>query len=348
MYNKDALVDAVIPAYNVEKYISDALESLLSQTIKEINIIIVDDCSTDNTASIVRSYKDPRITLLHHEVNSGLSASRNTAINHGSAKYVSFLDGDDIAMPTRIEEQINMLEGNSQIGMVGSHVAVINEDGSPRNLIWKRPVTFDDSDIRMLFRNTFSAVMTVRRSDIPDGGFRAIPMAEDYDFNSRLAAKTKVINIDKPLTKVRVRGSGLTLSNVGLMDKHVKEVMRDQLEILGIHPTEREVAINRHIGSCNLENSSELLCEVEDWLLRLKEANNNVRRYDVKAFERVIADEWLNVCTFAAPLGIYAFIKCLVSPLNKHYSLRVFFRYSKLLLKSIMRKGRSGGDVPSA
>jgi len=122
----------IVPAFNVALYIKDTIDSLLAQTYRNFEIVVVDDVSTDNTIEIVKEYQDPRIVVVRHEVNSGLAAARNTGILSSRGEYISLLDGDDIAEPTRLAEQLAFLESDPSLGMVGSHVSVINQDGSFR------------------------------------------------------------------------------------------------------------------------------------------------------------------------------------------------------------------------
>ena len=101
----------VIPLYNKENYIAETLQSVIEQTFKDFEIIIVNDCSTDKSLETVSDFKDPRINIINHNINSGLSASRNTGIKNAEANYITFLDADDLWKPTFLEK-INFLIEN--------------------------------------------------------------------------------------------------------------------------------------------------------------------------------------------------------------------------------------------
>lgn len=105
------LVSVIVAAFNVEKYIEECIQSILSQTYRYIELIVVDDCSTDNTLSICNSWisKDPRITVIHNETNSGVSKTRNIALNCANGKYVAFVDGDDALLPDCIEYMVRLI-----------------------------------------------------------------------------------------------------------------------------------------------------------------------------------------------------------------------------------------------
>ncbi len=107
------LVSIIMPSYNTAKYICESIESVLSQTYKNWEIIIVDDCSTDDTDSIVAHYlSDKRINYMKNEKNSGAAVSRNRALREAKGRWIAFLDSDDLWMPDKLEKQINFMEKN--------------------------------------------------------------------------------------------------------------------------------------------------------------------------------------------------------------------------------------------
>ena len=125
------MVSIITPCYNAADYIGDAIESVLSQTYQDWEMIIVDDCSSDNSAAIIQNYarKDPRITYLKTESPSGSPAKpRNIAIERAKGRFIAFLDSDDVWMPTKLESQIAVLEDN-QVAVVFSNYEKINEGG---------------------------------------------------------------------------------------------------------------------------------------------------------------------------------------------------------------------------
>jgi len=123
-----AKVSTIIPAYNCERYIKETIESVLSQTYKDIELIIIDDGSTDRTGEIVRSFES-KVEYIRQSKNTGPSAARNRGIEKAKGEYIAFLDGDDVWMPTKIEEQIKLLESNKDIALVYSNGYNVNLSG---------------------------------------------------------------------------------------------------------------------------------------------------------------------------------------------------------------------------
>lgn len=107
------LVSVIMPSFNTEKYIKYAIDSVLGQTYKNIELIIVDDCSTDNSVDVIKKYDDPKIKLIVNECNKGAAFSRNIALIESKGEWIAFLDSDDIWEPKKLEEQIKfMMDSN--------------------------------------------------------------------------------------------------------------------------------------------------------------------------------------------------------------------------------------------
>ena len=106
------LVSIVMPNYNSEKYLKETIESVLAQTYTNWELLFVDDCSTDNSLEIVRSYQDSRIKILQNDKNSGAAVSRNYALREAKGRWIAFLDSDDLWMPEKLEKQIVFMETN--------------------------------------------------------------------------------------------------------------------------------------------------------------------------------------------------------------------------------------------
>ena len=107
----------LMPVYNVAPYVSDAIESVLSQTYSDFDLLVLDDCSTDNTADIVKSFKDSRIRLVRNEVNLGLAENLNKGIELADTEFIARMDGDDIACPLWLEKGVATLDSRPEVGI---------------------------------------------------------------------------------------------------------------------------------------------------------------------------------------------------------------------------------------
>ncbi|HLV62675.1 glycosyltransferase family A protein [Galbibacter sp.] len=129
------LVSIVMPSHNREKFIGEAIDSMLCQTFSDFELIIVDDGSDDNTLLEIKKFKDLRIKVLQHEVNQGNYVARNTGMAIAKGRYIAVMDSDDIALPNRLQLQVDFLNSHPKVGCVGALAEMIYENGKPFKLI---------------------------------------------------------------------------------------------------------------------------------------------------------------------------------------------------------------------
>jgi glycosyltransferase involved in cell wall biosynthesis len=123
---ENPLVSVVMPAYNAGKFIESAIKSILFQSYGNIELIIIDDGSTDNTLEIIKSFNDSRIILIKNNNNIGQPLSRNKAIGSAKGKYIANADADDINMSNRVEKQVKILEENPLVDVLGSGMYIVD------------------------------------------------------------------------------------------------------------------------------------------------------------------------------------------------------------------------------
>lgn len=213
--NNNPLVSIIMPAYNAEKYIAEAIESVLSQTYSNWELIIADDFSTDSTAKIVDSYKkkDERVKSIRMGKNSGPVIARNKAIEKSSGEYLAMLDADDVSLPDRLAKQVGFLEYNKDIDFVGSSAELIDENGK---VVGKKtkPLTYEEIKFPILLQTQFimSSVVLKKKAFIETCGFdNAYLYAEDYDMWTKLLALgKKCANIKVALIRYRIQPQSLT------------------------------------------------------------------------------------------------------------------------------------------
>jgi glycosyltransferase involved in cell wall biosynthesis len=203
------LVSVVIPCYNANRYLAEAIESVLLQTYPRIEIIVVDDGSTDETARIARSYPVHYI----YQANRGISAARNTGIRHCQGEYVLFLDHDDRLLPRAVEIGVRLLEEHPECALaVGEH-RYIGADG--RAIGYSNKHAAGRDHYLMLLEHNFietpcSALH--RRSGIAlTGGFdESLRGAEDLEFYLRTARQSTWVAHEAPVSEYRLHGASLS------------------------------------------------------------------------------------------------------------------------------------------
>lgn len=214
---KSDLISVIIPVYNVDKYIDEAVFSVINQLDVNVEIIIVDDCSTDNTYEkiIEISKRTPSVHVFKNETNKKICKTLNEALLHADGKYIARFDGDDIALPNRLSEQLDYLIKND-LDLVGCQMIAINEDGSEISRS-KMPVGLKSIENTKSLRSPITHIWLAKK-EVYDclNGYRDIPYAEDYDFILRAIDKGfKCDNSPLYLMKIRHR-NGNTASVAGL------------------------------------------------------------------------------------------------------------------------------------
>jgi glycosyltransferase involved in cell wall biosynthesis len=183
-----ATVSVIIAAFNAEKYIAEALESVLAQTYPEVECIVVDDGSTDRTAEIVKGF-GTRIQYRYQE-NAERSAARNNGVAHASGQFISFLDADDILLPDKLAEQVAFFDANPPYDAVYSLVTYFQDNGKRRWYTVKRATPFGDITSSLLYGNFITMNSPLFRKSAVDrvAGFDvSFSRYEDWDFLLRLS-----------------------------------------------------------------------------------------------------------------------------------------------------------------
>lgn len=183
------LVSVIIPVYGAEKYIAATIQSLLGQTYKNFEALIIDDGSPDRSIEICQQFSDPRIQIIRQN-NRGLPGARNTGIRHAKGDYIAFLDADDIWLPTKLEKHVNYLNNSSHVGISFSYSAFIDEMGNPTGLNQMPRKIKNITPAYVLCRNPVGngSAAVIRREVFEDIKFQdnLHGTVEDYYFDERL------------------------------------------------------------------------------------------------------------------------------------------------------------------
>jgi glycosyltransferase involved in cell wall biosynthesis len=223
MKNNNPKVSVVMPVYNGEKYLAQAIESILNQTYQNFEFIIINDASNDNTENIILGYKnkDPRIVYIKNKKNLQISSSRNKGVEISKTEYIVSMDADDIAENNRIDIQIKELINDDEIGVVGCNINLIDSYG---NFIAQRKYPKTDKELKsVMFRyNPFAQPGTIiRKSAILKAGLYnpKLTTAEDLDLWFKIGKYYKFKSVDKPLLNYRL--SLNSSSNKNLKDTEI-------------------------------------------------------------------------------------------------------------------------------
>jgi len=209
-------VSVILPVYNCEKYLQYAIESILDQTFKDFELLILDDGSTDKSSEIAKKYaaKDNRIRYFYHS-NMGLAKTLNKGLKLARGVYIARQDADDISHPERLEKQVKYLDGHPEIALVGTSMYQIDEKG--KKLYFYKFPTSHNKIIKLLEKgeNPFPHTSIMIRKSVINmiGGYRELfKKAQDYDLYLRVCERFKVASIPEPLVQVRFHEESISRS----------------------------------------------------------------------------------------------------------------------------------------
>jgi len=226
--NTTPLVSVVMPVYHSEKYVAEAIESILGQTFSDFELIIVDDGSQDRSPEIIRDYerRDHRVRLLREEGNMGVASARNRGIDQTGGEFLALMDSDDISLPTRLEQQLRFLQENPEIGAVGVGSKLVNHDLTEQvgmNVGRRLHAPIVLSLITGVVALITGGLM-IRSQPLPTvGGFTdGLRDGEEADLYIRLLVQTRIrfANLPEILYVQRLHDSNLSSSSLSRGARH--------------------------------------------------------------------------------------------------------------------------------
>lgn len=219
---QSSLVTVFIPVYNAEKYIKESLESIINQTYKNLEILIIDDGSTDDSLKIISSYNDSRIRILKNVENKGLPYTRNKGLREAKGKYMAIMDADDISELNRIEEQVKLMELDSDTIVVTSYCKVF---GGKIPRISKPPKNNEEIKISLLFScricnpATMINLDKIRKENIIYND--KCKVAQDYEFWTQISQFGKFDVVNKVLLNYRYGHDNISKKSKGSKEKRI-------------------------------------------------------------------------------------------------------------------------------
>ena len=296
-------VSVLMPVYNAASFVREAIESILVQTFSDFELIIINDGSKDETVRIVSEFRDSRIELFQNETNRGVAATLNKGLSLAKGEYIARMDADDICVKTRLACQVDYLDNNPDIGIVGSWVRLF---GDQLPLIEKTPVGSDVLSAYLVFDNPiFHPTVMYRRSLIDDGLAYDVQYnrTEDFELWTRAATFTRLNNIPLVLHKMRHHDQSVTSTATEVMTDQTCNILARQLKKLGLSPTPDEVRFHHLVSRGKRLRSKEDVAQAEQWLRLLRKKNRERGLHDLKSFDIVLGMIWFRLCKNSTPLG---------------------------------------------
>lgn len=230
-------ISVIMPVYNGEKYLREAIDSILNQTFSDFEFIIINDASKDSTEEIIKSYDDDRIVYLKNEQNLGVAGTLNRGLDIAKGEYIARMDADDISFSHRFQMQVDFLDNNKTVGVCGSNLRIFGERIDERDFFYPE---YDESiRVDMIFNSAFAHPSIMMRRDIIEKYHIrydiAFEKAEDYKMWHDILLVSEGYNIQEYLLKYRYHSSQVTKTCIAEKTSSVTKMRAIMYKTLAIH-----------------------------------------------------------------------------------------------------------------
>jgi len=287
------LISVITAVYNGSAFIEETIQSILGQTITNFEYIIIDDASTDDSVARIHRFTDPRIRLIRNTTNLRIIQTRNLGLKEAKGRYIALIDHDDVALPYRFEEQIEVISHDPEVVMVASYAVNIDQFGKEGSIRGNIVDVNDELKIRLLFRNPF-VNSTLMFKNFYEDDFRYnsdYPLSEDYDFIVRLAEKGKLYLIKQVLLKYRIHSNNYSQFMNNSMIERGSAIKRRLLVKLGASPSDNDLWIHTNFEHELAHYDLKLLNAISQWTSSLIKFNQYSKIYNNHSFKKISNNE---------------------------------------------------------
>ncbi len=313
-------VTVLMPVHNGAAYLSEAIYSILQQSFRDFELLVVDDASTDDSVQIILAFRDNRIRLLRSPERLQISRALNWGLAEARGEYIARMDQDDISHTNRLAMQVRFLERWPEIGMCGTWARRLKSGKLIQH--YRLPSGFENIRAFALFDNPFiHASVMIRQRALERNQLRydeTFVNAEDYDLWSRTFSCFPSDNLRRTLLDSREHSQSMMYKAASDMNDKACRIVQRSLAVLGLKPDEEDLSFHRQLGTVRWPVSPDraTIDRAENWLLSLILKNRHIGFYDPKALKRVIDSIWFGACYHGLPLGAWVVRRFLFSPLN--------------------------------
>lgn len=294
------LISVILPVYNGASFIRDAIDSVLDQTLRDFELIVVDDGSTDETPAILQQYRDPRFCVITQPTNQGGGVARNRGIEAACGRYIAMIDADDRACPTRLERQLAFMERNPDIALIGSWSRIVDQSGRPTGRIKRNPSDVSAVRARLLFRCCISHRSVMVRAEALKA-FRYDPefrLSQDFDLFVRMARSLNLGNVPEVLMDGRKHVQQISRAKLSEVKHYNIRVIRDQFISIGMNFSSSDLEKHFFLSRPKMLGAAldaQYVAWAAKWLVRLMRVNEQAGYCDPAALRKVCGEIWLDL-----------------------------------------------------
>lgn len=316
-------ISVILTVLNGERYISASIDSILNQTFRNFELIIINDGSTDTTSDIIKSYPDSRIVYLQNETNCGIPKSLNRGLNIARGRYIAIMDADDISMPERFSKQFEFLENNPEVGVCGTWINIIDKNG---NFVCnsRYPVFSNVISCFLLFYCCIANPTSMYRKKIIHeiGNYDAeFIAAMDYDLWTRVNEHYRIINLPEFLLNYRIHGGGISQNR----EKRYHEDYRIRKNAIGCFlgnslSSEEEWALNEWIKPNSKMRLDDIFL-IDNLILKIYKKTlltHNLSHDELEEINIYFANQAINLAWLSKPISKIASVKLIIRGVKYH------------------------------
>jgi glycosyltransferase involved in cell wall biosynthesis len=330
-------VTILMSVYNGEKYLKEAIDSMLNQSFSDFEFLVFNDCSTDSSREIILSYNDPRIVLVDNEKNIGLTKTLNKGISLAKGEYIARMDADDVSHLDRLNEQVKFLDKNTDVCVCGTWVKFLKEKE-----ILEFPLEKNELKVAFLCCSCFAhpSVM-IRKSFLEKYSLHyneQLLYAQDYELWVKCSHLGALGNIGKALLFYRNHEDQISFHKKNQQQAFANIARLLQLEYLGITPSKDEEQLHCSLMKSQFEFTDLYIQKSFQWVERLTAANQKTRAFPEFYFNRLMAStkEQL-LLTYYQHMGYdFALLKLLFNSPYQPFKNLSLINKSKLFFKCIL------------
>lgn len=311
------LVTVLLPVYNAESHLAEAVQSILNQTFRDFEFLIINDGSTDRSAEIIASFNDERIRMVSNESNLKLITTLNKGLDLARGKYIARMDADDISLPNRLQRQVEFMEAHPEVGICGTWFRSFGTHST----VVKYPEKDEDIRVMMLYQIPFShPTVMLRREVLEKRHIRFLSEfihAEDYEAWVRLMPFTRFANLPEILLQYRLHGQSVSSSHRDIQDRNTYKIIAMVFENAGIKLSNEEIRLFRQVAYADFRAEKEFIEKAESILARLVESNDHTHYLPQVALKKFVYEKWFHLCYNTTSLGRWVYNYYYQSPLSR-------------------------------
>ncbi len=292
-------ISVIMPLYNAEKFVAESIESILGQTFQDFELIIINDCSTDNSWEVACSYakQDSRIHLLQNETNQGAADTRNRGLDIAQGDFITFMDADDLIAAERFERLLAYFNQHPEVDLCGTYYAIFHNNKASAQLV-RTPISHEQIVVGMLFGCPFAPTVMMRSEAFRCSGVRfQKSMAEDFLFWVELSGHMRMANLPECLSFYRRWDGQISTRAEDAQTASAQEILRNYLhQSLGIELNDHEAQLYTFFSQSKGHPDRSELKNYRNLLLRLYRTNAQVGRFNRRILKKQLLRRYKVAC----------------------------------------------------